>query len=46
MEVILEGAEAFDDQVARGDVDTYAHLLLDFIEFHNVQHLETDAVDE
>ena len=26
MEVILEGAEVFDDQVARGDVDTYAHL--------------------
>lgn len=43
--LILEGAEFFDNLVA-GGIAAYTHLLSDFVEFHNVQHLEADAVDE
>ena len=42
---ILECAEEFDDLVAGGG-GVQVHLLPDFVEFHNVQHLEADAVDE
>lgn len=42
---ILEGAEKFDNLVAGGG-GVQVHLLSDFVEFHNVQHLEADAVDE
>lgn len=43
--LILEGAEFFDNLVAGGG-GVQVHLLPDFVEFHNVQHLEADAVDE
>ena len=43
--LILEGAEEFDDLGAGGG-GVHVHLLPDFVEFHNVQHLETNAIDE
>ena len=43
--LLLEGAEFFDNLVAGGG-GVQVHLLPDFVEFHNVQHLEADAVDE
>lgn len=42
---ILECAEDFDNLVEGGD-GVHAQLLPDFVELHNIQHLEADAVDE